>query len=346
MTLPKCHILFQFREGPWGGSNQFLTGLRDRWQAGGCWAQRPEQADVILFDSFNEAQEVIAWKRRLPDVPFVHRIDGPISIYRGADRHLDRLIHAMSAEIADGVVFQSQYSRQQNLALGMAPPPLAQVIVNAAQDKHFSPAAAPPAPDGRIRIIASSWSAHWNKGFDVYSYLDQHLDFSRYAMTFVGNSPLRFKHITQLPPQDRAGLAALLRQHDIFLTASRSDPCSNSVLEALACGLPVAALNSGGHPELVGEGGRLFDGVDNVLACIDAVAAARGPLAAAIPHRRLESVAQAYAGFCHDVLAAARPAKRLRPGGVARLQGWLAWRRLHLGIDQLQRWKGARDAAA
>lgn len=346
MSRPRIHILFQFRQGPWGGSNQFLTGLRDRWQATGCWAERPDQADVILFDSFNEAQEVIAWKRRLPQVPFVHRIDGPISIYRGADRHLDRLIHAMSAEIADGVVFQSQYSRQQNLTLGMAQPSFSQVIVNAAQDAHFSPAATPPAADGRIRIIASSWSAHWNKGFDIYSYLDQHLDFSRYAMTFVGNGPLRFQHIAQVPPQDRAGLAALLRQHDIFLTASRSDPCSNSVLEALACGLPVAALNSGGHPELVGEGGRLFHGTADVLACIDAVAATRGALAAAIPQRRLEGVAQAYAGFCQQVLAAAQPAKRLQPGGVARLQAWLAWRRLHLGIDRLQRWRGHRDAAA
>jgi hypothetical protein len=30
------------------------------------------------------------------------------------------------------------------------------------------------------------------------------------------------------------------------------------VLEALACGLPVAYLASGGHPELVGQGGLAF----------------------------------------------------------------------------------------
>jgi glycosyltransferase involved in cell wall biosynthesis len=31
------------------------------------------------------------------------------------------------------------------------------------------------------------------------------------------------------------------------------------LLEALACGLPAAFLRSGGHPELVGEGGIGFD---------------------------------------------------------------------------------------
>jgi glycosyltransferase involved in cell wall biosynthesis len=54
-------------------------------------------------------------------------------------------------------------------------------------------------------------------------------------------------------------VAELLREHDVFLAASRDDPCSNALLEALACGLPAAYLRSGGHPELVGEAGIGFD---------------------------------------------------------------------------------------
>jgi glycosyltransferase involved in cell wall biosynthesis len=50
-----------------------------------------------------------------------------------------------------------------------------------------------------------------------------------------------------------------LRSHDVYLAASRDDPCSNALLEGLACGLPAAFLRSGGHPELVGDGGIGFD---------------------------------------------------------------------------------------
>jgi glycosyltransferase involved in cell wall biosynthesis len=45
----------------------------------------------------------------------------------------------------------------------------------------------------------------------------------------------------------------------VFLAPSRDDPCSNALLEGLACGLPAAFLRSGGHPELVGDAGIGFD---------------------------------------------------------------------------------------
>jgi glycosyltransferase involved in cell wall biosynthesis len=62
-----------------------------------------------------------------------------------------------------------------------------------------------------------------------------------------------------VPPLASHALAELLRAHDVYLAASRDDPCSNALLEGLACGLPAAFLRSGGHPELVGEGGLPFD---------------------------------------------------------------------------------------
>jgi glycosyltransferase involved in cell wall biosynthesis len=57
---------------------------------------------------------------------------------------------------------------------------------------------------------------------------------------------------------DSARLGAILREHDVYVTASRHDPCSNALLEALSCGLPALYLDSGGHRELVGEGGLPF----------------------------------------------------------------------------------------
>lgn len=40
---------------------------------------------------------------------------------------------------------------------------------------------------------------------------------------------------------------------DIYIMTKHNDPCPNTVIEALSCGLPVVYVNSGGVPELVGN---------------------------------------------------------------------------------------------
>jgi len=54
---------------------------------------------------------------------------------------------------------------------------------------------------------------------------------------------------------ERAEVAALYRQADAMLNPARVDNMPNSVLEALACGLPVISTNVGGVPFIV-ENGR------------------------------------------------------------------------------------------
>ena len=55
-------------------------------------------------------------------------------------------------------------------------------------------------------------------------------------MTFLGNS---------------LQLTELFRRNDIYITGSKNDPCSNSLIEALTCGVPCIVLNDGGHPETI-----------------------------------------------------------------------------------------------
>ena len=74
-----------------------------------------------------------------------------------------------------------------------------------------------------------------------------------------------------LPPADSQTVSNLLRQHDIYITASRHDPCSNSLIEALTCGLPVIFLRSGGHPEIVNEAGLGFDTPEEIPELIKQV---------------------------------------------------------------------------
>ena len=63
---------------------------------------------------------------------------------------------------------------------------------------------------------------------------------------------------------DEPRLATYFRQADLYVSSSRSDGSSVSLLQAMACGLPVVASNIPGNREWVaqGSGGWLFDDGD------------------------------------------------------------------------------------
>ena len=83
-------------------------------------------------------------------------------------------------------------------------------------------------------------------------------------MTFVGRSPVQFRNIRMIPAGGSYRMAELFRDHDVYLTASKNDPCSNSLIEALTCGLPAIYLQSGGHPEIVKQAGLGFEAAEQI----------------------------------------------------------------------------------
>jgi glycosyltransferase involved in cell wall biosynthesis len=189
----------------------------------------------------------------------VHRVDGPIGAYRGFDDGTDGRIAAINAELANATILQSSYSLARHAELGIElREPV--VICNTVDPTIFHPSdTREPLGSRPLRLIASSWSRNPRKGTDILKWIEHEIDPAYVAVTFVGQTSERFDRIRHIPPVDSYSVAQLLREHDVYLAASRDDPCSNALLEALACGLPAAYLNSGGHPELVGQGGLPFD---------------------------------------------------------------------------------------
>lgn len=120
--------------------------------------------------------------------------------------------------------------------------------------------------------MAASWSNNPNKGLDVYRWIDENLDPELYEFTFVGRAQMEFRRFRHVPALPSDQLAALMRENDVFLTASLNDPCSNSVVEALTVGLPCLYRKSGGHSELVGEGGIGFDRAEEIPGKLETVA--------------------------------------------------------------------------
>ena len=254
-------VFHEFVAGPWGGGNQFLRALTGELVARGLAIEVNRLSGATpacLYNSFNF--DFGRLRRFARDgARMVHRVDGPIGVYRGFDDGTDRRILEINHELADATIFQSQFSLDKHRELGLElRDPV--VISNAVDTRIFHPPERrEPLAGRKVRLIASSWSANQRKGAETFAWLDRNLDWSRYELTFVGQSEVAFDRIRRIGPVPPAEVAKLLRAHDLYVTASRDDPCSNALLEALACGLPAVYLRSGGHPELVGDGGLGFD---------------------------------------------------------------------------------------
>jgi glycosyltransferase involved in cell wall biosynthesis len=253
-------LFHDFEPSPSGGGHQFLRALVAELGNRGLVVEQGRLSGgtrACLFNSFNfDFRRLRRFKRE--DCRFVHRVDGPIGAYRGFDDGTDARIATLNAELADATILQSAYSLAKHAELGIElRDPV--VVPNAVDRSIFHPRAErEPLGDRPLRVIASSWSTNPRKGADVFSWLDANLDSSKYLVTFVGQVAVPLRRVRQVGPLDSRGVAELLREHDVYLAASRDDPCSNALLEALACGLPAAYLDSGGHPELVGEAGLPF----------------------------------------------------------------------------------------
>jgi glycosyltransferase involved in cell wall biosynthesis len=269
--IPTIHILYKFTAGPWGGGNQFLKALQGYFRDNEIYSEDPKNADMILFNSHHSLKEVYNIKKKYPEKILIHRIDGPIFYVRGKDELIDEIIFQANRIFADGTIFQSNWSRQKNYELGLSRNLNERVIINAPDPKIFNREGKKPFAKKKIRLIATSWSTNIRKGFDIYKFLDNNLDFDRYEMTFVGNSRIKFKNIEWIKPVPNQEVARLLKEHDIYVIASRSDPCSNALIEGLHCGLPAVAKNDGGHPDIICKAGELFEDTTDVLTAIEMV---------------------------------------------------------------------------
>ncbi|MBL7196752.1 MAG: glycosyltransferase family 4 protein [Candidatus Omnitrophica bacterium] len=312
----KIAILYKFRDNSWGGANQFLKGLRNYFRKKGCYAEDAESADVLLFISYPFNNEVLYKKikkiKKNKNIIVINRMNGPIHLYRNKDIEIDKINFAFNKSVADGTVFQTQWSRKKCFEAGLEPNKQETIIMNAPDPEFFYPLEVTKKVNHnkRINLIATSWSNNPSKGFDIYKYLDEYLDFTRYKMTFIGRSLVKFKNIQHKPVLPSKELAEQLRLSDIFIFASKLETCSNSLLEALHCGLPVVARNNSSQPEVLGgKSGILFEGKEDVIAAIDAVVDNLEYFRKLIDVPDIIQIGNSYYDFCNKIYSAVQEGK-------------------------------------
>jgi len=289
-------LFHELEPSPAGGGHQFLRALVGELRGRGLEVEANRISggtSACLFNSFNFD---FARLRRFArdDCRLVHRVDGPIGAYRGFDDGSDRRIAAINQQVADATIFQSRFSLEKHGELGYElRDPV--VISNAVDPAIFHPPEEREALEGRkVRVITSSWSVNPRKGADTFDWLDRQLDRERYEVTYLGHAHAPFAWIRAIGPLASDQVAAELRRSDVYVAASRDDPCSNALLEALGCGLPAAYLESGGHPELVGRGGLPFRADEELPEILDLIVAGLDGFRSAIAIPTLDSVADRY----------------------------------------------------
>lgn len=258
----KVVLWHEFHKPPYGGGNQFMLALNKALESKQCLVRdnKPDDdASVHICNSawFDKSAFEHFAKKHKPIM--LHRIDGPISSYRNCGPEKDDEIFALNQQYASVTVIQSWYTYRELKKMGYHPVrPV--IIPNGCDPTIFNTKGKIiPKQGEKIKIIATSWSDNPKKGAATLKWLENNLDWGQFELTFVGRTKISFEKAKHISPQNSENLAAIIKEHHIYLTASEKDPCSNALLEALTCGLPAVALNDGGHPELVGFGGLLFN---------------------------------------------------------------------------------------
>lgn len=280
-------ILYKTIDEPYGGVNTFFRNFLQHAEKDTriCVETNPAKADIILSACNRYAPEKMLKPWHLRNLsegrnmwnpfglfPFgsfgkkaVFRVDGLRGVYSGSPGGISDKLFVDNMPFGRAIVFQSDFSKFCFDQAGYEYPALNTVIHNGANGDLFYPSNSRNfLSGGMIRIVTSSWSTNTGKGFEVIKAFSE---IDNVEILHIGRWPekMKFGNVKLLGLKKENDIADILRSAHFFLFPSKFDACPNSVVEALACGIPVIYHQSGGTPELCKNGlwGISFDDACN-----------------------------------------------------------------------------------
>ena len=163
---------------------------------------------------------------------------------------------------ADHVVYQSEFSKLSADTFLGEPRGSWEVLPNAVDVAHFTPASQPPA-GGPVLLLGGDQTQAYRLELALRTFAlvrdgepDAQLIVAgrlvSSAEPLLDELELR-KHVEFVGRYAQRDAPEIIRRAHLLLHTKVKDPCPSAVIEAMACGLPVVYPRSGGTIELVGD---------------------------------------------------------------------------------------------
>jgi glycosyltransferase involved in cell wall biosynthesis len=162
---------------------------------------------------------------------------------------------------ADHVVYQSAFSKRSSDAFLGEPRGAWEILPNAVDVERFVPGPVPP--EGPVVLLGGDQTQAYRLelGLETFRHvLDEHPGARLLVAGRLVSDPeptlarLGLAHAVELLGRySQAAAPELVRRAHVLLHTKVNDPCPTAVIEAMACGVPVAYPASGGTVELVGD---------------------------------------------------------------------------------------------
>jgi glycosyltransferase involved in cell wall biosynthesis len=232
----------------------------------------PRLAAVLVIGGTRDLRRLRTLRRR--GVRIVQRLDGINWIHRRRRtgiRHFIRaetgnvLLRTIRTRFSDAVVYQSEFAKSWwERSYGPAGRPDT-VIHNAVDLAVYTPEGMVTPPDDQFKVllVEGSLQGGYETGLSVAADLCRRLDrilTEPITLAVAGQVTLEQRkrndsvhtNIEWLGLVPAESIPDLDRSAHLLFSADLNPACPNAVIEALACGLPVAAFDTGALRELVG----------------------------------------------------------------------------------------------